>query len=105
MMMLGQETSDPNDDLIDILERVPQEQRRTHLILEKQFDRLFCSPSLIQDDPSTRDLVLEKVEVFPQHNIRGNGPDLDHWDTRNTKPFSERDISDHHPVMATFRVR
>ena len=103
--LTGKGTPDTNDDLVDVLERVPENARRTHMILEKQFDRIMVSQSLLDDDAKGTDLVLEKVEVLPQHNIRGSGPDMDHWDTRYTKPFPERDISDHYPVMATFRFR
>ena len=45
------------------------------------------------------------MEVLSQHNIRGSEVDLDHWDSRYTKDRAERDISDHHPVMATFEFR
>ncbi|MEI8211397.1 MAG: endonuclease/exonuclease/phosphatase family protein [Planctomycetota bacterium] len=99
--LLGLDSEDPKDDLIDLLERVPAEARRTHLILDKQFDRILASPPLVD---GTGGYALSKIEVLSQFNIRGTGPDADHWDTRFTKPFDERDLSDHHPVMATFEL-
>lgn len=101
----GKTNADPKGFLVDLLEKAPEAKRKTHMLLDKQFDRLFASQSLMTDDPSRRDLVFQAIEVLPQVNIRGSGPDLDHWDTRYTKPFPERDISDHFPVMATFQVR
>jgi hypothetical protein len=34
------------------------------------------------------------IEVLSQWNIRGTGADQDHWDTRYTKDYAERDLSD-----------
>lgn len=100
-LLLGKGTPETNDDLIDLLERAPVDSRRTHLILDKQFDRILASSSLVQGSGGYR---FEKIEVLSQHNIRGEGPDADHWDTRYTKDRKERDLSDHHPVMATLEL-
>jgi hypothetical protein len=99
--LLGLDTSDTNDDLIDVLERAPADKRRTHLILDKQFDRILATPSLMEGKGGYR---FRSIEVLSQWNIRGEGPDADHWDTRYTKDYAERDLSDHHPVMATFEL-
>lgn len=101
--VLGRGTSSSQDDLVDLLEKAPSQNRNTHLILERQFDRILASPAMLKSDgPGIR---FQKIQVLREHNIRGQGADLDHWDTRHTKPHQERDISDHHPVMATFLIR
>lgn len=99
--LLGLDTPEPNDNLVDLLERAPVEKRRTHLILDKQFDRILASPTLVDGKGGYR---FKQIEVLSQWNIRGTGPDADHWDTRYTKDYAERDLSDHHPVMATFEL-
>jgi endonuclease/exonuclease/phosphatase family metal-dependent hydrolase len=102
--LLGKTTAEEKDDLYDLLEQLPIEKRRTHLILDRSFDRILVSKSLL---PSAQGpgLRFRSIEVLSQYNIRGVGPDEDHWDTRFTKDRKERDISDHHPVMATFEFR
>ena len=99
--LLGLDTPEPNDNLVDLLERAPAEKRRTHLILDKQFDRILASPTLVDGKGGYK---FKQIEVLSQWNIRGTGPDADHWDTRYTKDYAERDLSDHHPVMATFEL-
>lgn len=101
--ILGRGTASTQDDLIDLLERAPTEKRTTHLLLDRQFDRILASPAMMKAEGTG--ILFQKIEVLSEHNIRGEGIDLDHWDTRYTKPHMERDISDHHPVMATFHVR
>lgn len=100
-LLLGKGTPETDDDLLDLLERAPADSRRTHLILDKQFDRILASSSLVQGSGGYR---FEKIQVLSQLNIRGDGPDADHWDTRYTKDRNERDLSDHHPVMATLEL-
>jgi endonuclease/exonuclease/phosphatase family metal-dependent hydrolase len=99
--LLGLDTPEANDNLIDLLEKGPAEKRRTHLILDKQFDRVLASPPLVDGKGGYK---FKSIEVLSQWNIRGTGPDEDHWDTRYTKDYAERDLSDHHPVMATFEL-
>ncbi|MCU0711819.1 MAG: endonuclease/exonuclease/phosphatase family protein [Pirellula sp.] len=101
--VLGRGTATSKDDLVDLLEKAPIDKRRTHLILERQFDRILASPAMMKTEGTG--ILFQKIEVLSEHNIRGQGADLDHWDTRYTKPHQERDISDHHPVMATFLIR
>jgi endonuclease/exonuclease/phosphatase family metal-dependent hydrolase len=99
--LLGLDTPEPGDNLVDLLERAPADKRRTHLILDKQFDRILASPTLVDGKGGYK---FKQIEVLSQWNIRGTGPDADHWDTRYTKDYAERDLSDHHPVMATFEL-
>lgn len=102
--LLGLRSETPDDDLVDLLEFAPENKRQTHLILQKQFDRILASKSFL---PSTAGpgIKFKSMEVLSQHNIRGASTDLDHWESRYTKDRAERDISDHHPVMATFEFR
>lgn len=100
-LLLGRGTSSANDDLVDLLERAPAEKRRTHLILDKQFDRILASAPMVDGTGGYR---FRGIEVLSQWNIRGAGADADHWDTRYTKDYAERDLSDHHPVMVTFEL-
>lgn len=99
--ILGLDTPNPKDDLVDLLEKAPADKRRTHLILDKQFDRILASSGLVDGKGGYR---FRDIEVLSQWNIRGTGADEDHWDTRYTKDYAERDLSDHHPVMATFEL-
>lgn len=99
--LLGLDTPETSDNLIDLLEKAPEQKRRTHLILDKQFDRILASPGLVDGKGGYK---FKSIEVLSQWNIRGEGPDADHWDTRYTKDYDERDLSDHHPVMATFEL-
>lgn len=102
--LLGRRTEETSDDLVDLLEFAPEEKRKTHLILEKQFDRILVSKPMLATTAGPG-IKFKAIEVLSQHNIRGAGADMDHWDTRYTKDRAERDISDHHPVMATFEFR
>ncbi len=102
--ILGKRTATEADDLYDLLEQLPPEKRKTHLILDKQFDRILVSKPMLAKTPGPG-IHFQSMEVLSQYNIRGNEVDLDHWDSRYTKDRAERDISDHHPVMATFEFR
>lgn len=103
--LLGTQTPDTRDDLVDLLERVPIEKRRTHLFLDRQFDRIFISQALRQDTRSRRDLVFQSISTRPELVIRGKGIDEDHWATRYAEPLEERDISDHYPLVARFKFQ
>lgn len=105
-IIAGLETSDTSDDLVDLNLRLPSGQRQTHLLPGRQFDRIFCSQSLLRDDPGKPDLVFEKIEVKRELAVQGS-PDTEseHWDNYWKLDDDERDLSDHYPVMATFRMR
>jgi endonuclease/exonuclease/phosphatase family metal-dependent hydrolase len=96
-------TDSPEDDLYDLLKNAPESNRQTHLILNKQFDRILASPSLVEDGPG-RDLSFLSIRVLPEFNIRGTGTDEreSHWERYWQIDPIERDISDHHPVAAEF---
>jgi endonuclease/exonuclease/phosphatase family metal-dependent hydrolase len=101
--LMGLSTPAVDDDLEDLLVRLPESDRQTHLLPGRQFDRILCSPSLIQDDPGKSDLVFDNIEVRRDVAIRG-APDIpeQHWEGFWKLPASERDLSDHYPVVATF---
>lgn len=101
----GLETSEVGDDLVDLNLKLEESDRRTHL-LGGQYDRIFCSSSLLKDDPSRPDLVFQKIEVRRDLAIRGRPDTADeHWENFWQLHSSERDLSDHYPVIATFDVR
>ena len=111
-VLLGLETSEPDDDLVDLHRNLPPGRRQTHLLPGRQFDRILVTPSLLGDDgdvgdggdgPSWR---LRSVTVRPDLAIRGR-PDTpgEHWDRYWQIPEDERDLSDHYPVIATFSLR
>ena len=102
----GLESPSKEDDLVDLHLRLPSQQRQTHLLEGRQFDRIFCSPSLLEDDPSRPDLVFKKIEVRRDLAVRGqvDVPE-EHWEAYWKLPQDKRDLSDHFPVIATFEVR
>ncbi|TWT82507.1 Endonuclease/Exonuclease/phosphatase family protein [Planctomycetes bacterium CA13] len=102
----GSETSTDADDLIDLNNFLPADKRQTHLVKGKQFDRILVSRSLVTDDPSKADLVFKGIKVLPSLNVKG-AVDLpeQHWEHYWEIPPSQRDISDHLPVLATFEVK
>ena len=67
----------------------------------RQFDRVFHSASLGEDDPNRKDLVIESAAVFPGLVIQGE-KDKNHWDGYYDIPPAERDVSDHYPLVVTF---
>ncbi len=103
---LGRDTPTPNDDLVDLHGYLPASQGRTHLLAGKQFDRILVSPSLIEDDPQRRDLVLSDVEVQRDLAVRGRlDPPDEHFDHYWKLAPPERDLSDHWPLTARFTIR
>jgi endonuclease/exonuclease/phosphatase family metal-dependent hydrolase len=102
----GLETPSVDDDLVDLHLKLPKGDRQTHLLDGRQFDRIFCSPSLLKDDPLRPDLVFTKIEVLRDLAIRGHqDTPEEHWDAYWKLSPDERDLSDHFPVMATFEAR
>jgi endonuclease/exonuclease/phosphatase family metal-dependent hydrolase len=105
-ILCGLETADPADDLIDLNLRLPLTSRQTHLLPGRQYDRILCSRSLLEDDPSRPDLVFTRIAVLRDLCVRGEVDEpTKHWEAYWEIPASERDLSDHFPVMATFEIR
>jgi endonuclease/exonuclease/phosphatase family metal-dependent hydrolase len=105
-ILSGRETQPTSDDLIDLNLRLPPGDRQTHLLPGRQFDRIFCTPSLVTDDPQRPDLVFRSIEVRSDLAIQGKPDDSQrHWEHYWEIPDGQRDLSDHYPVIATFEVR
>lgn len=96
--------TDASPQMVDLLGHASNPNQSTHLVLEKQFDRVFVSPSLMQDGPG-EDWSFEKIEVLPDGIVRGQPDGEQHWHNRLTIAIDELDISDHYPVMATFILK
>lgn len=101
----GLHTSETSDDLVDITLHLVRNNQPTH-VLGRVYDRILCSRSMIEDDPNRADLVFSNVELRKDLAIQ-SGPDdrQQHWDNYWDLPQSERDLSDHYPVMATFEIK
>lgn len=101
----GLNTSDTDDDLVDLHQFIPPEKQATHIIA-KQFDRILVTPNMTAGKGKVSgDFSCEKVEVRADLNTRGKEQDKDHWGLYWKIPQEERDISDHFPVIATFVVK
>ncbi len=103
--LIGKHTESDKDGLVDLHQFIEPAKRKTHLILDKQFDRIFVSQSMLDDMPGVKDLTFVRATTRPDLVIVGRGIDEDHWDSRYTKEVSERDLSDHYPVVAEFEFR
>ena len=102
----GSETETTDDDLVDLHLRLAPEDRGTHLLPGREFDRILVSQSLLDDDPSRPDLVFSSIEVLRDLCIQGEqDSQTEHWDEFWQRDASERDLSDHYPVQATFEIK
>ncbi|MCA9175676.1 MAG: endonuclease/exonuclease/phosphatase family protein [Planctomycetales bacterium] len=99
------ETENDADDLLDLHQWIAADARATHLS-GGQFDRLLVSPALARREAAESGPVLESVRVGKEFCVRGT-PDRSHWEQSAywTIPNDERDVSDHYPLIATFRFR
>ncbi|MEM1067616.1 MAG: endonuclease/exonuclease/phosphatase family protein [Planctomycetota bacterium] len=104
-VMLGLDTPDRKDDLVDVTSELVRKKQPTHL-MGRIYDRIFCSQSMIEDDPSRVDFVFETVELRKDLAVRGQPDDPDkHYDGYWEMSRRERDLSDHYPVIATFQLK
>lgn len=90
--------------MVDLLTRLPDTTQATHLSLDKQFDRILVSESMMVDGEGA-DWCFEKIEVLREKIVRGQPDGQSHWSQRLTLGVEEFDLSDHYPVMATFELR
>jgi len=100
-ILLGLDTPAEHDRLVDLHERIDEDDPYTHLIF-RQFDRILVSPSLIEDDPARADLVFKQAAVRRDACVVGEKQDEDHWNIYYEIDQAERDLSDHYPVVAEF---
>ncbi len=102
----GLEHVDTSQHLVDLQSYLERGETQTHVLPGRSFDRILVSPSLLEDDPKHRDLVFDSVQVRRDLTIQS---DLDepqqHWDNYWNLPADERDLSDHFPVLATFKLK
>ena len=105
-LLCGLETKTKADDLVDLHLKLPAKDRQTHLLPGRQFDRIMVSKSLLEDDPDRPDLVFSSVEVRKDLCIQGK-PDTEteHWEQYWDRAETQRDLSDHYPVLATFEIK
>ncbi|WP_417738198.1 endonuclease/exonuclease/phosphatase family protein [Rosistilla oblonga] len=106
-ILCGKHTPRTDDDLIDLHPRLPVDQRQTHLLAGKAFDRILVSPAMIDDDPDRVDLVLRSVQRPRELSVKGDGPDEQdaHWNAYWQIDSNQRDLSDHWPVVARFQLK
>lgn len=90
--------------MVDLLEYLDDKSAQTHLVLDKQFDRILVSESLM-DDTAGEDWVFDHIEILVDPIIRGKRDSEEHWSERLTMSEDELDLSDHFPVMATFLLK
>jgi len=100
-ILTGLNTPEPHDALIDLNERIDEDDPYTHLIF-RQFDRILVSPTLVSDEPGRKDLVFKNIAVRRDVCVRGEKQDEDHWNIFYDIDQDERDLSDHYPVVAEF---
>lgn len=96
--------TDSRFPMVDLLTSMRGGPQPTHLILPKQFDRILVSRSLLEDGPG-RDWSFDKIEILSELVVQGSRDGNEHWDQRLTMDPRQLDLSDHFPVMATFRLR
>ncbi|MCH2125872.1 MAG: endonuclease/exonuclease/phosphatase family protein [Pirellulaceae bacterium] len=104
-ILCGLDTEDTADDLMDLHQYLPQDEHETFFIPGKQFDRILVSRAMIEDDPARQDLVFQSIRRHKELVVRGQGVDEEHWDTYYDIPQTERDLSDHYPLMAKFQFK
>jgi endonuclease/exonuclease/phosphatase family metal-dependent hydrolase len=105
-ILCGHETASKADDLYDLNLKLPREKRRTHLLPDRQFDRICVSQSLLDDDPARPDLVFSSIDVLGDLTIQGElDSQTQHWDDYWGFDASKRDLSDHLPVQAIFEIK
>ena len=102
-LLLGMNTKSTDDDLIDVHLQLKADYRDTHLG-GRQFDRILISRSLIEDQRKKKDLTFSQVGNFKELVIVGE-PDFDHFDNYYNIPQSQRDLSDHFPIMVEFQIK
>ncbi len=90
--------------MVDLLTKLSEPKQATHVVLDKQFDRILVSESLMVDGPG-KDWSFEKIEILSDAGIRGQRDGEEHWHNRLTMPGEELDLSDHLPVVATFKLK
>lgn len=104
-VLAGKDTpNDPDDDLDDVVQMMPPMDRVTFGSRGAMLDHIFISPKLKQGPGIAFDTISNRRDVV----IRGQGPDhqLKLRDRRFWKiDEEERDLSDHYPLLAKFKMK
>jgi endonuclease/exonuclease/phosphatase family metal-dependent hydrolase len=103
-VLTGKDTpNDPDDDLVDVVQSLGPEDRVTFAGKHSTLDHILISPKLRQGPGIAFENISNRRDVA----IRGKMPDsLWRGDRRFWKiPSEERDVSDHYPLMAHFRMK
>ncbi len=100
-ILSGRATSNADDDLVDLHQYLAREDRNTHIVRGKQFDRILVSKSLMPQ-PEGRGLQFRRIRNRSELVIRGSGRDPNHFDDYYAIPADQRDLSDHYPLTAEF---
>lgn len=104
-ILAGKDTpNDPDDDLEDVTNIMPVMDRITFGSRGSMLDHIFVSPKLKHGPGITFDTISNRRDVV----IRGKGPDfkLRLPDRRFWKiDEDERDLSDHYPLLARFKMK
>lgn len=87
--------------MVDLLSRLESPATETHVVLDRQFDRIYVSQSLMNDGPGI-DWSFRSVKVLVDPVLRGKRDGKEHWDNRLQFLPDELDLSDHFPVVAEF---
>ena len=101
-ILRGLDTPAEADDLVDLHQYLPADQRSTHMI-GKQFDRILLSAAA-HDDGQGRDLVYSRMVNRRDLVVRGTA-DEDHRDVYYQIDQKERDLSDHYPLMCELLIK
>ncbi len=103
-VLTGKDTpNDQDDDLEDVIQLLPPEDRVTFGSRRNTLDHILISPKLRTGPGVVFDGIANRKDL----TIRGRMPDFQ-WrgDRRFWKvPEEERDLSDHYPIMARFRKK
>ena len=102
-VLCGKREGSDLSDLIDLHLRLKKSDRATHMI-GRQFDHILVSSALIEDKKQQPDFVFASIESRKDLVLRGK-QDEDHYNIFYQIEESERDVSDHYPVIATFEIK
>lgn len=102
-VLCGKLKKGQSGELIDLHLQLKPDQRSTHMG-GPQFDHILVSPELFKDSSHKSDLSFQSIERRKDLVLRGK-QDEDHYNRYYDIEQSERDISDHYPVIATFKVK
>ena len=102
-VLRGKKVDNQTGDLIDLHLKLKESERATHMI-GTQFDHILVSPQLMNDSRTQSDLSFHSIERRKDLVLRGK-QDEDHYNIFYQIEESERDISDHYPVIAAFKIK